>query len=111
MANKDKILSGCPWFFYRSLLTLLEVDETISINALHFGFEPFWVRLHNLPLATMTKKVGEQFAASISHVIKVEAEVDGCAWGRCLQVRVAVDIHKPLLKGKWLIPALDLFQV
>ncbi|KAF5464523.1 hypothetical protein F2P56_014596 [Juglans regia] len=68
MANKDKILSGRPWFFDRSLLTLLEVDEAVSINALHFGFKAFWVQLHNLPLATMTEEVGEQFAASIGHV-------------------------------------------
>lgn len=34
MADKDKILSGHHWFFDRSLLTLLEVDETVSINAL-----------------------------------------------------------------------------
>lgn len=88
------------WFFDRSLLTLQEIDDAVSINGLKFRYEPFWVQLHKLPLATMNEKVGEQFAASIGHVIRVEAELDGRAWGRCLRVRVAVDLHKTLLRGK-----------
>ncbi|XP_041017882.1 uncharacterized protein LOC121260096 [Juglans microcarpa x Juglans regia] len=103
LIDKDRVLSGCPWFFDRHRLTMMEVDETISIHALQFRFEPFWVQLHNLPLATMTEEFGQQFAGSIGHVIRVEAEADGRAWGRCLRVRVAVDLHKPLLRGKWLM--------
>ncbi|XP_042939500.1 uncharacterized protein LOC122274531 [Carya illinoinensis] len=81
---------------------MLEVDGTASINELHFAYEPFWVQLHNLPLATMTEELGEQFAESIGNVIRVDTEADGRAWGRTLRVRVAVDIHKPLLRGKWI---------
>ncbi|XP_042958197.1 uncharacterized protein LOC122293793 [Carya illinoinensis] len=102
LADKEKIFSGHPWFFDRHLLTLLEVDGIDSISELHFAYEPFWVQLHNLPLATMTEELGEQFTASIGHVIRVDIEADGRAWERCLRVRVVVDIHKPLLRGKWI---------
>ncbi|XP_041004014.1 uncharacterized protein LOC121249369 [Juglans microcarpa x Juglans regia] len=84
VTNKEKVLSGRPWFFDRNLVTLQEVDDSVSINSMHFKFEPFWVQLHNLPLATMTEEVGNQFGASIGHVIRVDAEFDGLAWGRCL---------------------------
>ncbi|XP_035551044.1 uncharacterized protein LOC118349646 [Juglans regia] len=33
--------------------------------------------------------------------IRVEADSDGMAWGKCMRVRVAVDLYKPLLRGKW----------
>ncbi|KAF5445647.1 hypothetical protein F2P56_034685 [Juglans regia] len=102
IVDKDRVLSGRHWFFDRHLLTMMEVNETIFIHALQFRFEPFWVHLHNLPLATMTEDFGQQFAGSIGHVIRMEAEADGRAWRRCLRVRVAVDLHKPLLRGKWL---------
>ncbi|XP_042962703.1 uncharacterized protein LOC122296978 [Carya illinoinensis] len=103
LEDKDKFLGGRPWFFDRSLLSLQEVDDTVSINKTQFSYKPFWVQLHNLPLATMNEEVGTQFAASIGHVIRVETELDGRVWGRCLRVRVAVDIHKPLLRGKWML--------
>ncbi|XP_042962496.1 uncharacterized protein LOC122296768 [Carya illinoinensis] len=102
LEDKDKVLGGRPWFFDRCLLSLQEVDDTVSINKTQFRYEPFWVQLHNLPLATMNEEVGSQFAASIGHVIRVETESDGRGWGRCLRVRVAVDILKPLLRGKWM---------
>ncbi|XP_042968938.1 uncharacterized protein LOC122301595 [Carya illinoinensis] len=102
LSDKEKVLSGRPWFFDRHLLALVEVDEAVSIVGVQFNYEPFWVQLHNLPLAAMTEAVGEEFGSSIGHVIRVEAESDGLAWGRCLRVRVAVDLHKPSLRGRWL---------
>ncbi|KAF5451527.1 hypothetical protein F2P56_026630 [Juglans regia] len=100
--DKEKVLSGRPWFFDRHLLTMMEVDEKESIDGLKFCFEPFWIQLHNFPLSVMTEGFGEQFAKAIGSVIRLEAEADGPAWGRCLRVRVAVDLNKPLLRGKWL---------
>ncbi|KAF5445284.1 hypothetical protein F2P56_034346 [Juglans regia] len=50
----------------------------------------------------MTEGFGEPFAEAIGLVIRVEAEADGRAWGRCLRVRVAVELNKPLLREKWL---------
>ncbi|XP_042944688.1 uncharacterized protein LOC122278575 [Carya illinoinensis] len=97
MVDKEKVLSGRPWFFDRSLLALQEVDETILINVLQFAYESFWIQLHNPPLATMTKLFGEAFASSIGPVIRVEVSANGHAWGRCLRVRVVVDLHKPLM--------------
>ena len=51
----------------------------------------------------MTEEIGEELGASIEHVIRVEVEANGRAWGRCLRVRIAVDLHKLLLRGKWLM--------
>ncbi|XP_041020491.1 uncharacterized protein LOC121262146 [Juglans microcarpa x Juglans regia] len=97
--DKEKVLSIRPWCFDRNLLTLQEVDENVSINAMQFRYEPFWIQCHNLPLAAMTEDIGEQFGSSLGHVIRVDVESDGSA-RRCLRIRVAVDLHKPLLRGE-----------
>lgn len=51
----------------------------------------------------MTEDLGSQFGASIGEVIRVDADSDGMAWGKCLWVKVAVDLNRPLLTGKWLM--------
>lgn len=89
MHDKEKVLSGRPWFFDRNLLTLLEVDETVSINALQLIFEPFWVQLHKLPLAAMTEEVGEQFGSSLGHVMRVDAGSDGSAWWQLVSIKLS----------------------
>ncbi|XP_041010287.1 uncharacterized protein LOC121254353 [Juglans microcarpa x Juglans regia] len=101
LSDKEKVLGGRPWFFNRNLVSLQEIDETIPLNSVKFQFEPFWVQLHGLPLAAMSEEIGENLASSIGHVLHVEADSDGMAWGKCMRVRVAVDLYKPLLRGKW----------
>ncbi|XP_042969037.1 uncharacterized protein LOC122301714 [Carya illinoinensis] len=102
MQDKEKVLSGRPWCFDRNLLTLQEVDAKTSINATQFRYEPFWVQCHNLPLAVMNEDIGEKLGNCIGHVIRVDTDSDGLAWGRCLRVRTTIDLHKPLLRGKWM---------
>ncbi|XP_042958166.1 uncharacterized protein LOC122293745 [Carya illinoinensis] len=97
-----KVLGGRTWFFDRNLLTLQEVNENESVNALQFRYEPFWVQCHNFPLAAMNETIGEKFGSSFGHVVQVESDSDGLALGQCLRIRMALDIHKALLRGKWL---------
>ncbi|XP_042988745.1 uncharacterized protein LOC122316279 [Carya illinoinensis] len=102
LVDKERVLGGRPWFFDRNLVFLQELEESTPLNAVQFQFEPFWVQLHGLTLAVMNADFGSKFASSIGHVIRVEADSEGRAWGKCLRVRVAVDLNKPLLRGKWL---------
>ncbi|XP_042944647.1 uncharacterized protein LOC122278532 [Carya illinoinensis] len=102
LVDKEKVLGGRPWFFDRNLVAFLEMDEDDSLNATRFQFEPFWVQLHSLPWGAMTEEVGIHLGSSVGHVIRVDADSDGVAWGKCMRVRVAVDLHKPLLRGKWM---------
>lgn len=46
----------------------------------------------------MNKVVGEEVGALISIVTDVSCDDEGTALGRCIRVRVQVDIHKPLLR-------------
>ncbi|XP_042979953.1 uncharacterized protein LOC122310122 [Carya illinoinensis] len=79
-----KVLGGRPWVFDRNLLTLQEVNENESINALQFRYEPFWVQCHNFPLTAMNETIGEKSGSSFGHVVWVESDSDGLALGRCL---------------------------
>ncbi|XP_042983200.1 uncharacterized protein LOC122312612 [Carya illinoinensis] len=103
--DKERVLSSRPWFFDRNLITIQEVDENVSLNVLKFQYEPFWVQCHNLPLAAMTEEVGEDFGSSLGHVIRVDADSNGSAWGRTSS-RPRFDHHQdeqpPMQFGAWL---------
>ncbi|KAG6713755.1 hypothetical protein I3842_05G169600 [Carya illinoinensis] len=102
LGDKEKVLGGRPWFFDRNLVSFLEFDEDVLLNDILFRFEPFWIQLHGLPWGAMTDEVGRQLGSSVGHAIRVDADSDGVAWGKCMRIRVAMDLHKPLLRGKWM---------
>lgn len=70
-------MEGRPWFFDKWLLSLQEFDGNKSGNDVAFSTEPFWVQIHNLPLASMTREVGTQIGAVVGLVIKVDVDNDG----------------------------------
>ncbi|XP_042974643.1 uncharacterized protein LOC122306275 [Carya illinoinensis] len=82
LVDKEKVLGGRPWFFDRNLVSFLEMDEDDSLNAIRFQFEPFWVQLHGLPWGAMTEEVGIHLGLSVGHVIRVDVDSDGVAWGK-----------------------------
>lgn len=100
--DKEKVRHGKPWTFDRSLIAIQDVDDSLPPKAVNFSYEPFWVQLHNIPLAGMIKEYGELIAFGIGKVLTVEVDHEGKGWGRCLRVRMEVDITKPLARGRWL---------
>lgn len=99
-SDKEKVLIGRPWFFYRDLLALQEFEGSTAPNAI-FLSEPFWVQLHKLPLEGMSKEIGGKTGSAIGNVFSVDVDGEGLAWEKSLQVRVKVELSKPLLLGMW----------
>jgi hypothetical protein len=56
-----------------------------------------------MPLSCMNREVGFQIGQSIGIVENIDVTGDGVGWGRCLRVRVYVDITKPLDRGRALV--------
>lgn len=75
--DKEKILLGRPWTFDRNLIAIQDVDSNLPPNDVRFSHEPFWVQLHNVPFAGMTKAYGNQIASTIGKVIKVKVDKEG----------------------------------
>jgi hypothetical protein len=51
----------------------------------------------------MNRAVGFQIGGSMGVVEEVDVTGDGVGWGRCLRIRVAIDLTKPLDRGRALI--------
>jgi hypothetical protein len=99
-ADKRRVLEGCPWLFDRSVLILKEVEENIPPAQMDFSKSPFWIQVHDIPLICMNKHVGLKIGESIGRVEEVDVTGEGIGWGRCLRIRVQVDITKPLERGR-----------
>jgi hypothetical protein len=48
----------------------------------------------------MTKGVGEKIGESMGKLEDVDVAGDGAGWGRCLRIRVNIDVKKPLDRGR-----------
>ncbi|XP_038688762.1 uncharacterized protein LOC119987929 [Tripterygium wilfordii] len=98
--DKRRVMEGRPWLFDRSLLVLKEMESEVPIKDLQFDTEWFWVQLHNLPLAGMSRALGEKIGGTIGDVVEVDADPEGLCWGRYLRVRICLSLLKPLTRGK-----------
>ena len=65
-----------------------------------FKQSPFWIQIHDLPLLCMTKTVGMKIGESMGTVEDIDVTGDGVGWGRCLRMRVCVDLSELLERGR-----------
>ncbi|GLT62155.1 hypothetical protein SLA2020_348130 [Shorea laevis] len=98
--DKDKVLSGRPWLFDRSLLVLHDFDGITPPSQISFSHSPFWIQIHDMPLVCMNREVGLKIGASMGEVIDIVVGRDGAGWGRSLRVRIMLDVTKPLERGR-----------
>lgn len=95
-----KVLSGGPWLFNNQLLVLQRWRVGMKPDQLFFGDCPFWIQVRNLPLECMSIEVGKKMFKAFGAVQEVAlAQLSGNR-GRCLRVKVELDITKPLPRGK-----------
>jgi hypothetical protein len=67
---------------------------------MQFQHSPFWIQVHDMPLLCMTKGVGVKIGESLGEVEDVDVAGDGVGWGRCVRIRVIIDLVKPLERGR-----------
>ena len=97
--NTKKVLQGEPWVFDRHLVVLQRYDGTASINELSFDKTSFWVHIHNLPFSLMTIEAAINLGETLGIVSKPKDEAD-MKGGLFIRVRVAVNVTKPLCRGR-----------
>ncbi|XP_041025493.1 uncharacterized protein LOC121265896 [Juglans microcarpa x Juglans regia] len=100
--DKGIVIAGRPWSFDRMLACLEEFDGCTPLKEIPFAFEVFWVQVHDLSLACMTKDVGVQIGERIGTMLDVEVDGSGVGWGQFLDIKVVVDITKTLIRGKFI---------
>ena len=98
--DKQKVLEMCPWSFEKQLIVLKEFEGELVPRDIVMKHCPFWVQIFNLPLKIRTKETGWAIGSTLGEVLDVDVLDSGVHWGRCLRVRVSVDISKKLIRGK-----------
>lgn len=58
----------------------------------------FWVQIYNLK--SRTRETGKAIGASLGKVIDVDVADTGVQWGKCLRVRVEIDVTRKLIRGR-----------
>lgn len=92
------VLKGSPWFFRKSLLLLAEVKGLQVPVDVPLREPCFWARIHGLPSAFMTRKMGEIIGVALGRCVQVECVNDFCFW-EFMRIRVSLDVFKPLRRG------------
>jgi hypothetical protein len=95
-----RVLDGRPWSFDRYIIVLNEFDGRTPPTQMAFKQSPFWVQVHDMPLLCMTKGIATKIGESMGRLVEVDLAGDGAGWGRCLRIRVEIDLVKPLERGR-----------
>ncbi|KAK2965658.1 hypothetical protein RJ640_002901 [Escallonia rubra] len=104
--DKQRVMDGSPWSFDKQLLILKEYDGDIQPSEIDLTWSPFWIQIHNLPFNQREKGTGEAISKKCGQVLDIDVNADGIGWGRCLRVRVLVDVMSTSFSKKCFYPSL-----
>ncbi|KAL6276963.1 hypothetical protein ACE6H2_020564 [Prunus campanulata] len=86
-------------FLRESLVLLAETHVGMDAREMEVGHSTFWVQFHGIPPFNMVTLVARKIGSLIGRVMEVDqAEGDDCI-GRCLRVRLQLDVRQPLMRG------------
>ena len=101
--DKKRVLEMCPWTYEKYLILLRELEGKQVPKEISLWQSPFWMQIHNLPLKSQTRETGRAIGAKLGEVMDVNVAKFGVHWGKSLRVRVKIDIHKKLVRGKKIV--------
>ncbi|OMO81698.1 Zinc finger, CCHC-type [Corchorus capsularis] len=86
-----------------SHLMLKEWPVDAILEEIDFTLSEFWVQVHNLPLAYMTKANAEKIAATFPGLVELDFDSEEpVRWNGVLRMKVKVNVEDPLKTGFYL---------
>lgn len=82
-----------------ALLILAETDTLANHNKIPFYAQEFWVQIKGLPLAYMTRHMGQFIGNQSGEPILTDQSRKGENEGRLLRIHVALDVTKPFRRS------------
>ena len=98
--DKRRVFEMSPWHYEKQLVLLQDFDGDQDPKDIFLRWSPFWVQMYNLPLKHRTKETRMAIGASLGEVLEVDVVDTGVQWGKCLLVRVKIDVSCKLIRGK-----------
>lgn len=84
----------------RVLGLLKEFNNLLQISKLELVYNPFWVRIHDLPLMAHNEYIGKLVGDALGEVLEIDLEKGEMEWGEYMRVRVILDVSRPFLRQK-----------
>ena len=81
-------------------MLLQEFEGELTPKEIEIKWSPFCIQIFNLPLKSRTKETGWAIGSSLGTVMEVDVPDSGVNWGKCLRVRVRIDVTERLIWGK-----------
>jgi hypothetical protein len=92
LEDKNRVLEGGPWRHKGDALLLVHYDGLVRPSEVKIETIPLWVRLYDLPDATMKEAFGKQLGSQLGRYIRSD-----CNFLGYVRVRVDYPLIKPLL--------------
>lgn len=95
----DKILKGESWSFDKNLIVLQTYGNHSPVKGLKFSKVSLWIKLHDIPICFMNRRVVEDLCSMIGEVDKTTnvVEMEGNGF---MRVRVTIDVTLTLCQGR-----------
>uniref|UniRef100_A0A2N9FK76 Reverse transcriptase domain-containing protein n=1 Tax=Fagus sylvatica TaxID=28930 RepID=A0A2N9FK76_FAGSY len=84
--DMERIIIQSPWTFDKKLIQITRFESDMQPTAVKFTHSLFWIRIHNLPILSMVREVGEDVGNHIGRLVEVDLPDNGIVWGRCGRV-------------------------
>ena len=98
--DKRKVLDMCPWSYEKQLVLIQEFEGRLTPKEIEVKWAQFWVQIYTIPLNSRTRETSWAIGSCLGAVIDVDVIEAGEQWGKCLRVRVRIDVTKRLVRGK-----------
>uniref|UniRef100_A0A7N2MCS5 DUF4283 domain-containing protein n=1 Tax=Quercus lobata TaxID=97700 RepID=A0A7N2MCS5_QUELO len=101
--DMNKVLWSSPWSYDKYLLVLHRLGVLESVSTLTLEQASIRVQIHGLPMRKQTRDKGERIGGTMGEVEKVDRVERGFSMGKCLRVRVRIDISEPICRGRMVL--------
>ena len=92
----ERVLELEPWSYDKHLVVFQQTLVAEAAPLLDYSRSSFWIQFHNVPNQLLTPETGESVGRTLGRVIQVADPEDDGAGGEFLQVRLSLDISRPL---------------
>lgn len=95
-SGRKLVLRGSPWSFDNALLLLAISDGKTNPVSIPLETQNFWIRVRGLPPCLLSRAMGKFFGSTLGTFVDIDATKGGDCTGSYLNIRVGLDISKPL---------------
>lgn len=100
MQDKQRVTREGPWNFDKGLILVKDFEGTKQVKNICMAKASFWIKVHDLPWMARNEFIGHELGNTLGKLEKIDVEYGEVVWGEFMNLKVCIDITKPLLWQK-----------